>query len=77
VERIDLGPDGQMHIRLNVVAADLSCRHKSDDFNSFLMHLFFWRSMQQKDLQTLCVKCGVPTRKYLAVLTVASLWASS
>ncbi len=25
----------------NVWSADLSQRHKSDDFNSFLMHLFF------------------------------------
>jgi hypothetical protein len=41
VERIDLSSLGRGHARLNVVAADLSRRHKSDDFNSFLMHLFF------------------------------------
>jgi hypothetical protein len=41
VERVELMPDGQMHVRLDIMAADLSRRHKSDDFNSFLMHLFF------------------------------------
>ncbi len=40
VERIDLAPDGEIRVRLNVTAADLGHRHKSDDFNSFLMHLF-------------------------------------
>ncbi len=41
VERIDLSSLSRGHARLNVVAADLSCSHKSDDSNSFLMHLFF------------------------------------
>jgi hypothetical protein len=41
VAGVELMPDGQMHIRLDVMAADLSQRHKSDDFNSFLMHRFF------------------------------------
>ncbi len=41
VERVELTPDGQMHVRLDVMAADLSRRHKSDDSDSFLMHLFF------------------------------------
>jgi len=41
VERIELTPDGGMHIRLDVMVADSCQRHKSDDFNSFLMHLFF------------------------------------
>jgi hypothetical protein len=41
VERIDLAPLGREYARVNVVAADLGHRHKSDDFNSFLMHLFF------------------------------------
>jgi hypothetical protein len=41
VERINLSSLSREHARLNVVAADLSHRHKSDDFNSFLMHLFF------------------------------------
>ncbi len=40
VKRIDLAPDGEIHVWLNVIAADLGHRHKSDDFNSFLMHLF-------------------------------------
>jgi hypothetical protein len=41
VERIDLSSLVREHTKLNVVAADLGHRHKSDDFNSFLMHLFF------------------------------------
>ncbi len=41
VERIDLSSLGREYARLNVVMADLGRRHKSDDFNSFLMHLFF------------------------------------
>jgi hypothetical protein len=41
VERIDLSPLSREYARLNVMAADLGSRHKSDDFNSFLMHLFF------------------------------------
>ncbi len=41
VERIYLSSLGREYARLKVVAADLGHRHKSDDFNSFLMHLFF------------------------------------
>ena len=41
MERIGLALVGRMSVKLNVRAADLSHRHKSDDFNSFLMHLFF------------------------------------
>jgi hypothetical protein len=41
VERIDLSALGREYTWLNVMAADLGHRHKSDDFNSFLMHLFF------------------------------------
>ncbi len=41
VERIDLASFGKKDVRLKVVAAYLGRRHKSDDFNSFLMHLFF------------------------------------
>jgi hypothetical protein len=41
VERISLMPFGRMFGGLDVRAADLSQRHKSDDFDSFLMHLFF------------------------------------
>jgi hypothetical protein len=41
VERIDLASFDREIIRPNVVAADLGHNHKSDDFNSFLMHLFF------------------------------------
>jgi hypothetical protein len=59
VERIDLSSLGREHVMLNVVAADLSCRHKSDDFNSFLMHLFFWKLTKQKNI----VRCGLPSRK--------------
>jgi hypothetical protein len=41
VERIDLASFSRIPVRPKVVAADLGRRHKSDDFNSFLMHLFF------------------------------------
>ena len=41
VERIDLTSFGRIFARPIVMAADLSRRHKSDDFNSFLIHLFF------------------------------------
>ncbi len=41
VERIGLASFGRMSGKLNVRAADLGRRHKTDDFNSFLMHLFF------------------------------------
>ncbi len=41
VERIDLALLSRIHVRPKVMAADLGHRHKSDDFNSFLMHLFF------------------------------------
>ncbi len=41
VERIGLASLSRRYDRLNVIAADLSCRHKSDDSDSFLMHLFF------------------------------------
>ncbi len=41
VERIDLTTFGRIVARSIVMAADLSRRHKSDDFNSFLIHLFF------------------------------------
>jgi hypothetical protein len=41
VERIDLSSLGREYARPNVVATDLSHRHKSDDFKSFLMHLLF------------------------------------
>ncbi len=41
VERIDLMSFGRIFARPIVMAADLSHRHKSDDFNSFLIHLFF------------------------------------
>jgi hypothetical protein len=54
VERIELMPDGQTHIRLDVMAPDLSRRHKSDDFNSFLMHWFF-EGRCNKELQ-ICFK---------------------
>jgi len=41
VERIGLMAFGRMFNGLDNEAADLSQRHKFDDFNSFLMHLFF------------------------------------
>jgi hypothetical protein len=41
VERIDLASFGKKEVRLKVVAADLGRRHKCDNFNSFLTHLFF------------------------------------
>ena len=41
VERIDLMSFGRIFARPIVMAEDLSRRHKSDDFNSFLIHLFF------------------------------------
>jgi hypothetical protein len=41
VERISLTSFSGMFDGLDVGAADLSRRHKSDDFNSFLMQLFF------------------------------------
>jgi hypothetical protein len=40
VERIDLMSFDRICTRPIVMAADLSRRHKSDDFNSFLIHLF-------------------------------------
>ncbi len=41
MERIELAPDEQTYIRLDVVVAELSWRRKSDGFNSLRMHLFF------------------------------------
>ena len=41
VERIDLTSFGRIVARPIVMVADLGRRHKSDDFNSFLIHLFF------------------------------------
>ncbi len=43
-----------MQIRLNVIAADLSRRHKSDDFNSFLMHLFFEGRCNKRFANNIC-----------------------
>ena len=51
MERIDLSSLGKGYARLNVVAADLGRRHKSDDFNSFLMHLFFLKADATKELR--------------------------
>ncbi len=48
VERIDLALFDREIVRPNDVAADLGHNHKSDDFNSFLMHLFFWRLTKQR-----------------------------
>ncbi len=48
VERIDLASFSRIYVRLKVMAADLGHRHKSDGFNSFLVHLFFWRSTKQR-----------------------------
>ncbi len=41
VERIDLALLRRVYDRLKVIVADLSRRHKSDDSNSKLMHLFY------------------------------------
>ncbi len=41
VERMDLTSLSRMYVKLKVIAADLGHRHKSANFNSFLMHLFF------------------------------------
>ncbi len=59
VERIESMPDGWMHVRLDVMAADLSQRHKSDDFNSFLMHLFF-EGQLNKEFANFYKRCGMP-----------------
>ena len=42
-------------IRLNVWSSD-----KSDDFNSFLMHLFFWRS---SNFEWIFVRCGLYSKE--------------
>jgi hypothetical protein len=41
VERIDLMSFGRIFARPIVLPAGLSRRHKSDNFNSFLIHMFF------------------------------------
>jgi len=77
VERIEFLPDRQMHVRLDVVAADLSRRHKSDDFNSFLVHLFF-EGRRNKRIANNIVRCGMPTRKsHKQCCLCGFLWACS
>jgi hypothetical protein len=59
--------NGQKHVWLNVVAADLSQRHKSKLFPRAPVLL---KVDATKDLRIIFVGCGMPTRKSGSVANV-------